>query len=84
MSGTASSLVTAGALIGGKYRLDALIGEGGMGSVWAATKRERSYFHPAIESRRAGDAVHQVLDANALRQPRLGRLAGGDRLQEVG
>jgi eukaryotic-like serine/threonine-protein kinase len=37
MGGTASSLVTAGAIVGGKYRLDALIGEGGMGSVWAAT-----------------------------------------------
>jgi len=34
---TASPLVTPGAMIGGKYRLDALIGEGGMGSVWSAT-----------------------------------------------
>jgi serine/threonine-protein kinase len=34
---TASPLVTPGAMVGGKYRLDALIGEGGMGSVWSAT-----------------------------------------------
>jgi eukaryotic-like serine/threonine-protein kinase len=34
---TASALVTPGAMVGGKYRLDALIGEGGMGAVWSAT-----------------------------------------------
>ena len=34
---TASPLVMPGGMVGGKYRLDALIGEGGMGSVWSAT-----------------------------------------------
>ena len=37
MSGTASALVAPGARVAGKYRLDNVIGEGGMGSVWAAT-----------------------------------------------
>jgi serine/threonine-protein kinase len=34
---TASPLLTPGGIVGEKYRLDALIGEGGMGSVWSAT-----------------------------------------------
>jgi serine/threonine-protein kinase len=37
MSGTASALVAPGAIVAGKYRLDTVIGEGGMGAVWAAT-----------------------------------------------
>jgi serine/threonine-protein kinase len=38
MSGSSTSaLVVPGAIVAAKYRLDALIGEGGMGSVWAAT-----------------------------------------------
>jgi eukaryotic-like serine/threonine-protein kinase len=38
MSGSStSSLIVTGALLAGKYRLDSLIGEGGMGSVWSAT-----------------------------------------------
>jgi serine/threonine-protein kinase len=38
MSGNStSSLIVSGALLAGKFRLDALIGEGGMGSVWSAT-----------------------------------------------
>jgi hypothetical protein len=37
MSGTASALVAPGAIVAGKYRLDVVIGEGGMGAVWSAT-----------------------------------------------
>jgi hypothetical protein len=37
MSGMASALVAPGAIVAGKYRLDTIVGEGGMGSVWSAT-----------------------------------------------
>jgi serine/threonine-protein kinase len=37
MSGTASALVAPGAVVAGKYRLDSIVGEGGMGAVWSAT-----------------------------------------------
>jgi serine/threonine protein kinase len=37
MSGMASALVAPGAVVAGKYRLDAIVGEGGMGAVWSAT-----------------------------------------------
>src|SRR5580698_6673986 len=37
MSGTASALVPPAAIVAARYRLDAVIGEGGMGAVWAAT-----------------------------------------------
>jgi serine/threonine protein kinase len=37
MSNSASALVAPGAIVAGKYRLDAIVGEGGMGSVWSAT-----------------------------------------------
>jgi serine/threonine-protein kinase len=37
MSNTASALIAPGAIVAGKYRLDTVIGEGGMGSVWSAT-----------------------------------------------
>jgi serine/threonine-protein kinase len=36
-SGPVSSHIVPGAMVAGKYRVDALIGEGGMGSVWSAT-----------------------------------------------
>jgi serine/threonine-protein kinase len=35
--GLTSDVVQAGLVVGGKFRLDALIGQGGMGSVWSAT-----------------------------------------------
>jgi serine/threonine-protein kinase len=37
MSNMASALVAPGAVVAGKYRLDAIVGEGGMGAVWSAT-----------------------------------------------
>ena len=36
-TGSSSSLIAPGAMVAAKYRLEALIGEGGMGSVWSAT-----------------------------------------------
>jgi serine/threonine-protein kinase len=36
-TGSNSPLIATGAMVAAKYRLDALIGEGGMGSVWSAT-----------------------------------------------
>ncbi len=35
--GPASDIARAGLVVGGKFRLDAMIGQGGMGSVWSAT-----------------------------------------------
>jgi len=37
MTTSSSALVAPGAIVAGKYRLDTIIGEGGMGSVWSAT-----------------------------------------------
>src|ERR1700759_4351462 len=37
MTGMASALIAPGAVVAGKYRLDAIVGEGGMGAVWSAT-----------------------------------------------
>ncbi|MGH7437250.1 MAG: serine/threonine-protein kinase, partial [Polyangiaceae bacterium] len=36
-TGSTSELIASGAMVAAKYRLDALVGEGGMGSVWSAT-----------------------------------------------
>jgi serine/threonine-protein kinase len=37
MSTNGSALIAPGAIVAGKYRLDTIVGEGGMGSVWSAT-----------------------------------------------
>ena len=37
MTTSPSALIAPGAIVAGKYRLDTIIGEGGMGSVWSAT-----------------------------------------------
>jgi serine/threonine-protein kinase len=54
-----------GDLIGGKYRLDALLGEGGMGSVWCA-RNMTLHADVAIKLVRRGiasaEAAHRLLD----------------------
>lgn len=50
-----------GAVIGGRFRLDALLGHGGMGEVWAAT-------HEITEQRRALKVLKSGRDSAALRR----------------